>query len=220
MTRLLFVGPPGVGKGTQAKRLAEEVRIPHISTGDILRDAVNRATPIGLRAKSFMDSGGLVPDEVMIGIIEERFEKGDCGKGYILDGFPRTTPQAEALGRLLSRLNLPIQAVVLLDCPDAVVVERMTGRRSCSNKACQATYHVKFLPPRAPDVCDACGSALERRADDAPEAVSHRLEKYHRETARILPYYKKQDLLRRMDGTRGPSEVARQIREVCGAAAR
>lgn len=218
MTRLLFVGPPGVGKGTQAKKLAQEFRIPHISTGDILRDAVKRGTPVGLRAKSFMDSGGLVPDDVMVGIIEERFAKGDCENGYILDGFPRTPPQAEALARLLARLDLPIQAVLLLDCPDPVVVERMTGRRSCANKACQATYHIKFLPPRTPGTCDVCGSALERRADDAPESVTRRLEKYHRETARILPYYEEQDLLRRVDGTRGPSEVAREIRGVCGAA--
>lgn len=218
MTRLLFVGPPGVGKGTQAKKLAEELRIPHVSTGDILRDALKRGTPVGVRAKSFMDSGGLVPDDVMIGIIEERFGKGDCGKGYILDGFPRTPPQAEALGRLLSHLHLPIQAVVLLDCPDAVVVERMTGRRSCSNKACQSTYHAKFLPPRTPGLCDACGAALEQRADDVPEAVTRRLEKYHRETARIVPFYEKQDLLRRVDGTRGPGEVAREIRDACGVA--
>ncbi|MBI2899028.1 MAG: adenylate kinase [Planctomycetes bacterium] len=216
LTRLLLVGPPGVGKGTQAKRIADSLRVPHISTGDILRDAVKRATPVGLKAKEFMDSGGLVPDEVMIGIIEERFAAGDCAKGYILDGFPRTTPQAEALERLLERLKLPIEAAIQLDCSDAVVVERITGRRSCSNKACQATYHVEFLPPKNAGKCDRCSSPLEQRTDDALDAVKKRLEKFHRETSRILPYYEARKLLLVVDGKGTPDQVFAGIRRIAG----
>lgn len=215
-TRLLFVGPPGVGKGTQAKRLADGLHVPHISTGDILRDAVKRGTTVGLQAKSFMARGGLVPDGVMIGVIEERFAQGDCAKGYILDGFPRTTPQAEALEILLTRLDLPLQKVLLLECPDAVVIERMTGRRSCSNKACQATFHVKFMPSKRPGICDTCRAPLEQRGDDTAEAVTYRLERYHLETARIVPFYEKRGVLRAVDGTRTPEEVAREIHRVCG----
>jgi adenylate kinase len=216
LTRLLFVGPPGVGKGTQAKRFSESLSVPHISTGDILRDAIKKGTPVGVRAKGFVESGGLVPDDVMIGIIEERFGRGDCGKGFILDGFPRTTPQAEALDAMLARLRVPIQAVVFLECPDEVVVERITGRRTCTDKACQATFHVKFMPPKAEGKCDRCGSALEQRPDDAPDAVKRRLEKYHRETAPIVPFYGSRSVLRRVPGAGTAEEVSREIRKVCG----
>lgn len=214
MTRLLLVGPPGVGKGTQAKRLAESLRVPHISTGDILRDAIKRGTAVGLKAKGYMDGGGLVPDDVMIGVIEERFAKGDCGNGYILDGFPRTTPQAVALESMLARLRLPIQAVLHLQCPDAVVVERITGRRTCTNKSCQATFHVTFMPPKVEGKCDRCGSPLEQRPDDSPAAVTKRLEKYHGETARILPFYEERKLLRTVDGAGTADRVFEGIRAV------
>ncbi len=216
LTRLLLVGPPGVGKGTQAKRIAESLGVPHISTGDILRDAAKRGTAIGLQAKSFMDGGGLVPDDVMIGVIEERFAVGDGRAGYILDGFPRTTPQAEVLEKLLAKLDLPIQAAIHLQCPDEVVIERITGRRSCSNKTCQATFHERFLPPKREGTCDRCGSALEQRTDDVLEAVKRRLEKYHRETAQILPFYETRRLLHVVDGTGTPEEVFRGVRRVTG----
>lgn len=216
LTRLLLVGPPGVGKGTQAKRIADTLRVPHVSTGEILRDAIKRGTPVGVKAKGFVDAGGLVPDDVMVGVIEERFGKGDCGGGYILDGFPRTTPQAEALEKLLARLRLPIQAAILLNCPDEVVVDRITGRRMCSNKACQATYHVKFLRSKVDGRCDRCGSTLEQRSDDTLEAVKKRLEKYHRETAQILPYYESRRLLHAVAGTGTPDEVFAGVRKVAG----
>ncbi len=210
--RLAFVGPPGVGKGTQAKRLAESLKIAHISTGDILRDAVKRESPIGREAKNFIDNGFLVPDKVMIGIIRERFEKGDCGNGYILDGFPRTVEQAEALENLLNEIELPLQSVYVFNCPDEFILERITGRRTCSNSACQATFHVRFLPPRVEGACDQCGEALEQRTDDSPGPVKKRLEKYHAQTSQIIPFYEERNLVQRLDGARTSDEVFAQVK--------
>ena len=207
--RLLLVGAPGVGKGTQAKRLAETRKVPHISTGDILRDAIKQGTPVGLRAKTHVESGGLVPDDVMVGIIEERFGRGDTGRGYVLDGFPRTVPQAEALERLLGKLLQPLEAVVLLECPDAAILERITGRRTC--ETCQTPYHVKFQKPRREGVCDKDGGRLVQREDDTEPKVRRRLDKYHSETEAIIPFYGRKGLVRRVDGARAPDEVTRSV---------
>lgn len=212
--RLLFVGPPGAGKGTQAQRLAQARDIPHISTGDILREAIRRETPVGRQAKGFVESGALVPDGVMIGIIEERFGKGDTGRGYILDGFPRTVPQAEALEGLLGRLRQPLGTVVLLECPDAAIVERITGRRTCEK--CQTPYHVRFQKPRNEGVCDKDGGRLVQREDDTEPKVRRRLEKYRSETAAIIPFYEKKGIVRRIDAARPPEDVYRAVEAALG----
>lgn len=206
---LLFVGAPGVGKGTQAKRLSDTRAIPHIATGDILREAIRQGTPVGLRARTFVESGGLVPDAVMIGIIEERFAKGDTAKGYILDGFPRTVPQAEALQGLLARLGQPLQAVALLECPDGAILDRVTGRRTCGT--CGTPYHVRHQRPRSQGVCDKDGAPLVHREDDTEAKVVRRLEKYHTETAAIIPFYEKQGIVRRVDASLSPDEVCRLV---------
>ena len=203
--RLLFVGAPGVGKGTQAKRVAEARGLPHISTGDILREAIRHATPVGLKAKAAVEAGNLVPDGVMIGVIEERFGLGDTGKGYLLDGFPRTLPQAVALDALLSRLRQPLEAVILLECPDPAIVERITGRRTC--ETCGTPYHVQYRKPRQEGVCDKDGAPLVQREDDTEAKVVKRLGKYHTETAAIIPFYEKQGIVRRVDGSKAPDAV-------------
>ncbi len=203
--RLLLVGPPGSGKGTQATRLAGARRVPHISTGDLLRDASRAGTELGRQAEALMKNGLLVPDELVIGVIGERFAKGDCAKGFLLDGFPRTVGQARALDEMLGKRGIPVDAVVLLEVPDDSVVERITGRRSCPK--CQRPYHVKFVPPRKADTCDACGSALVRRSDDTEEKVRTRLAKYHQETAAVIPHYDARGLVRRVDGTQHPDAV-------------
>lgn len=210
--RLLIVGAPGVGKGTQAKRISAEKGIPHIATGDILREAIRQGTPVGLQAKAFVESGGLVPDEVVIGIIEERFARGDTAKGWILDGFPRTAPQAEALGKMLDRLRQPLQGVILLECPDSAILERITGRRSCPR--CGAPYHVKYQKPKKEGVCDADGTPLVHREDDTEAKVTKRLQKYHAETAAVIPFYEKKGLVRRVDATKAPEEVYRRVQDV------
>ncbi len=210
--RLIFVGPPASGKGTQAKKVAARLGVPHISTGDMLREAVAAQTPVGRKADAVMKAGGLVSDEIVIGIIEERFAKPDCRKGFLLDGFPRTVPQAEALDRLTEKMGLPVQAVVHIDVPDAVCVERITGRRGCPK--CNAGYHVKFIPPKKPDTCDVCGTALVQRPDDTVEAARKRLQKYHAETAAIVPFYVKKGVVRRVQGDAAPEAVLADIGRV------
>lgn len=210
--RLVFIGPPGSGKGTQAKKLSEALRIPHISTGDILREAIKAGTAIGRQAQKIMAEGGLVPDAVMIGIIEERFARGDCGKGFILDGYPRTVPQAEALEGLLARLKTPLQAAVLIDAPDAAIVERITGRRSCEK--CGTPYHVKFLPPKRAGLCDKDGARLVQREDDTEPRVRARLQKYHQETSQIIPFYERRRLVRTVNGEASPDVVFEHIRRI------
>ena len=210
--RMIIVGAPGVGKGTQAKRIAADMKIPHIATGDILRDAIRQGTPVGLKAKAFVESGGLVPDEVVVGIIEERFARGDTSGGWILDGFPRTSPQAQSLETLLTRLSQPIQAVVLLECPDSAILERITGRRSCPK--CGAPYHVRYQKPRKEGVCDQDGTALVQREDDTEAKVARRLQKYHAETAAVVPFYEKKGLVRRVDASKSPDEVYRAVSAV------
>lgn len=209
--RLLLVGAPGVGKGTQAKRLSNDLRVPHISTGDMFREAIRRETSLGLRCKGFIDFGRLVPDDLTIGLIEDRFSRGDTGRGFILDGFPRTLPQAEALDGLLGRLGQPLDAVVVLEIEGAEVIERITGRRSCPG--CGTPYHLRFRPPRVPDVCDLCGTrGLVQRVDDTEAKVRTRLEKYHAETTAVIPYYERKGRVKRVDGRKSPDEVYAAIR--------
>jgi len=207
--RLLFVGAPGVGKGTQAKKVAQYQSIPHISTGDILREAVRQGTPTGLRVKGYIDAGNLVPDSLMIDIIEERFTKGDIASGYLLDGFPRTVPQAEALDDLLWKMMQSLEAVILLECPESLIIERITGRRSCEK--CGTPYHVRFQKPRRDGFCDKDGTPLVQREDDTEPKVLRRLEKYRSETAAIIPFYEKHGIIRRVDASREPDEVTRAV---------
>jgi adenylate kinase len=207
--RLIFMGPPGVGKGTQAQRFSARHHIPKISTGDILREAVLKKTPLGLQAKSFMDSGKLVPDDVVIGIIRERLKEPDCKDGFILDGFPRTVPQAEALKAMLEANNLGIDRVLNFELPDDELIRRLSGRRSCPN--CQSVYHVEFSPPREPDRCDACGERLVQRQDDLPETVRKRQEVYQSQTRPLVQLYEAENILRRIDGSGSPDTVYRRV---------
>lgn len=191
--KLILLGPPGAGKGTQAEILSEKLSIPTISTGNILRAAVKNGTPVGLKAKEYMDAGKLVPDEVIIGVISERLAEADCQKGYILDGVPRTIPQAEAL----EKAGIVFDAVVSIEITDQEIVDRMAGRRVCT--ACGAPFHVKNMPPKTEGVCDNCGGKLEARADDKPEVVRDRLAVYHKETAPLKDFYGERKLLKNVD---------------------
>jgi adenylate kinase len=200
--RLILIGPPGAGKGTQAKVLTEKWGVPQISTGDMLRDAKKAGTPLGVKAAEYMSQGALVPDEVVIGLVGERLGKPDAQGGFLLDGFPRTVPQAEALEGLLRGRGIALEAVVQLDVPRDLLVERATQRRT--DKRTGHIYHLKYNPP-------PFGAELEHRADDQPETVAKRLDAYEAMTAALLPYYEAKGLLRRVDGTLPPSEVTREI---------
>ena len=191
--KLILLGAPGAGKGTQAERLCKELNIPTISTGNILRAAIKNGTPTGMKAKSFMDAGQLVPDEVIIGIITERLAEADCANGYILDGVPRTIAQAEAM----EKAGITFDAVVSIEISDETIMERMSGRRVC--ESCGASYHVVAVPPRQEGVCDNCGGALVQRKDDAPETVKARLEVYHRETEPLKDFYARRGLLKSVE---------------------
>lgn len=191
--KLILLGPPGAGKGTQAEILSKQLAIPTISTGNILRAAVKNGTPVGLKAKEYMDAGKLVPDEVIIGVISERLAEPDCQKGYILDGVPRTIPQAEAL----EKAGIVFDAVVSIEITDEEIVERMGGRRVCT--ACGVPFHVKNMPPKVEGVCDHCGGKLEARGDDKPEVVRDRLAVYHKETAPLKDFYGARKLLKNVD---------------------
>jgi len=188
MMGIILLGPPGAGKGTQAKKLTQAFDIPQISTGDMLRAAVKSGTPLGKQAKAFMDAGGLVPDEVVIGIVKERLAENDCGKGFILDGFPRTIPQAEALDRVTKELGKEIRFVLSLEVDQNNLMERLCGRRTCTG--CGAMYHVKFNPPKVEGKCDKCGTALIQRDDDKEETITNRLSNYNKATAPLLDYYR------------------------------
>jgi adenylate kinase len=201
---LILLGAPGAGKGTQAQRLAVRFGIPQISTGDMLRAARREGTPLGKKAESFMNAGQLVPDEVVIGLVEERLQRPDAKAGFILDGFPRTIPQAEALDGVLKKLGRERLKVIDVQVPENVLVERLGGRLSCPK--CGASYHVKFTPPKVDMVCDNDGSALVTRPDDRPEAIAQRLREYHDKTAPLVEYYKRGGLLRSVDGV-GELEV-------------
>jgi len=209
---LVLLGPPGSGKGTQGERLQEDLRLPYYATGDILRAAVRDETELGRTAKEYMDRGDLVPDDVIVGAIGERIDSAEAADGFILDGFPRTVPQAEALAAKVSELSREMTAVLLIDADDDEVVRRLGGRRTCEENG--HVFHVDFNPPKRDGVCDVDGSELRVRDDDKPEVIRHRLDQYHEKTEPLIDFYDRQGLLRRIDGTATPDEVAAEVRGV------
>lgn len=211
--RLVLLGPPGAGKGTQAQMLREKLGIPHISTGDMFREAVGQGTPLGKEAQKYMESGQLVPDEVTIGIVKERLSQPDA-TGFLLDGFPRTVPQAESLDAVLAASGRPVDAVLSLRVPREVLMVRLTGRRVCS--VCKANYHILNQPPREPGKCDLCGGELVQRADDTEETVSKRLEVYDQQTSALVDYYQQRGLVREINGHQEPGKVFADIGRALG----
>ncbi|MFC4323818.1 adenylate kinase [Litchfieldia salsa] len=211
---LVLMGLPGAGKGTQAERIVEDYQIPHISTGDMFRAAMKEETELGLKAKSFMDKGELVPDEVTIGIVRERLSKDDCLKGFLLDGFPRTVPQADALEQILSDLNRKIDYVINIYVDQDILMERLTGRRIC--KSCGATYHLVFNPPADSGVCDKCGGELYQRADDNEETVGTRLEVNLKQSQPLLSFYEDKGYLRNINGQQEIGKVYEDIEQLLG----
>ena len=209
---LILLGPPGAGKGTQAERLRNDFRLPFISTGEMLRANVKEGTELGVEAKQYMDAGDLVPDDVIVRMVAERLNEGDAEDGFILDGFPRTIAQAEALDEMLAGLRRRVNAAVLIDVPDEDVVQRISGRRMCVKSG--HNYHVEFDPPKRDEVCDQDGSRLIQRDDDKPEVVRNRLVVYHDQTEPLIEYYDGKGLLRRIDGSRTPADVHDHIRAV------
>ena len=209
---IILLGPPGAGKGTQAKMLVEEYQIPQISTGDILRAAVKEGSPLGKEAKACMDKGELVPDSVVIGIVEERIQQSDCAKGYMLDGFPRTVPQAEALDGMLQNLSSQIDHVVSIEVANEELVGRLTGRRTC--RECGAGFHVMFDPPKQEGVCDKCGGELYQRDDDNVETVTSRLQVYESQTLPLIEYYNRQGKIRPVDGVGEIKEIFGRVTQV------
>ena len=211
--RLILLGAPGVGKGTQAQRLATEEGIPQISTGEILRDAIKRGTPLGIQAKSFMEAGNLVPDDVVIGIIRDRLSRSDGADGFILDGFPRTVAQAQALDRMLLDSGAGgIDYVVNFEAPNQEIISRLSGRRTCPD--CQAVYHVEHAPPQQEGRCDKCGAALVQRTDDKPDTIAARLKVYDQQTSPLVDYYRERGLLRQLDATVPIDSVYRNFRSL------
>jgi adenylate kinase len=211
---LVLMGLPGAGKGTQAEQIVDQYGIPHISTGDMFRAAMKEGTELGLQAKSFMDQGALVPDEVTIGIVRERLSKEDCKSGFLLDGFPRTVPQAEALEDILTQLDKKIDFVINIDVDHGILMERLTGRRIC--KGCGATYHLVFNPPAKEGTCDRCGGELYQRADDNAETVQNRLEVNIQQAQPLLDFYETKGYLRNIDGQRDIKVVFADIAELLG----
>ena len=206
---LILLGPPGSGKGTQGERLQEDFRLPYYATGDILRAAVRNGTDIGREAKDYMERGDLVPDGVIVGVIAERIDQKEAEDGFILDGFPRTEPQAEALESKLNELGREVSAAVLFEVSDEEVVRRLGGRRTCTNGH---IFHVDSDPPKNEGVCDVCGASLEVRDDDDPAVIRHRLDEYHSKTEPLISYYEDRGLLKRVDGSLAPDEVSDRIR--------
>jgi adenylate kinase len=212
---LILLGPPGAGKGTQAQMIVERYHLPQISTGDILRAAVKEGTSLGKQAKTFMDRGQLVPDEVVIGIINERLRAPDCNAGFILDGFPRTTPQAEALQSILTKIGKSVDHVINIEVDPEELVRRLTGRRTCNN--CGGMFHILFHPPQKEGVCDRCGGTLYQREDDGEETIRTRLKEYENLTAPLIQYYQNKKLLRSIRGVGGQNQIFEQIIRVLDA---
>ena len=213
--KIIMLGAPGAGKGTQAKQIAAKYEIPHISTGDIFRAKIKEGTELGKKAKAFMDKGELVPDELTCDLVVDRISKPDAAKGYVLDGFPRTIPQAEALTKALEARGEKIDYAINVEVPDENIVHRMGGRRACIG--CGATYHVEFNAPKVEDVCDTCGGELVLRDDDKPETVQKRLSVYHAQTQPLIDYYKKANVLVEVDGTQDINVVFQDIVKILGA---
>ncbi len=208
--KIILLGPPGAGKGTVSQQLMKHDGSAHISTGDILRNAVKQGTDLGKQAKEYMDRGDLVPDSLIIGMVEERLKEPDCQKGFIFDGFPRTIPQAEALDGLLEKMNITLDAVINLDIGKDVVLDRLTTRRTCSNPSCQAIYNVKSMPPKKDGVCDKCGQPVIQRSDETEEAILNRLETYNRQTAPLIDYYRQKGMLTNVTSL-SSDEVVKEI---------
>ena len=212
--KIIMLGAPGAGKGTQAKQIAAKYEIPHISTGDIFRANLKNGTELGKKATEYMDQGALVPDELTCDLVMDRIAEKDCENGFVLDGFPRTIPQAEALTNALTKIGQSMDYAIDVDVPDENIVNRMGGRRACIN--CGATYHVVFNPTKAEGVCDACGSQTVLRDDDRPETVQKRLTVYHDQTQPLIDYYKEQNILKTVDGTKPMDEVFADIVAILG----
>jgi adenylate kinase len=209
--KLVLLGPPGAGKGTQAARLEAAYDLPHISTGDIFRKAIKEETELGTKAQEYMDQGKLVPDKVTNGIVKERLAESDCESGFILDGFPRTVNQAEALNQIIDKLDYTLDAAINIKVSDEEVVDRLSGRRICSD--CGATYHIDFNSPQQEGICDQCGGQLYQRDDDTPATIKERLEVYYDQTKEVVDYYKKQDLVLTIDGEADLDEVFTSIKD-------
>ncbi len=213
--KIIMLGAPGAGKGTQAKQIAGKYNIPHISTGDIFRANIKEGTELGKKAKEYMDQGLLVPDELTCDLVVDRIQQDDCKNGFVLDGFPRTIPQAEALDAALTKLGEKMDYAIDVDVPDENIVNRMGGRRACIN--CGATYHIVSIPPKKEGICDTCGNELVLRDDDKPETVQKRLNVYHEQTQPLIDYYTKQGILKSVDGTQPMEDVFASIVKILGA---
>ena len=213
--KLIMLGAPGAGKGTQAKKIAEKYGIPHISTGDIFRANIKNGTELGNKAKSYMEKGLLVPDELTCDLVVDRIAQDDCKNGYVLDGFPRTIPQAEALKAALGKMGTTIDYAINVEVPDENILKRMGGRRACL--ACGCTYHVIYNAPKVEDVCDVCGAKLVLRDDDKPETVKKRLDVYHEQTQPLIDFYDKEGVLVEVDGTQNLEDVFQAITKILGA---
>ncbi|MFQ7574500.1 MAG: adenylate kinase [Lachnospira sp.] len=212
--KIIMLGAPGAGKGTQAKKIASQYTIPHISTGDIFRANIKNNTELGQKAKTYMDKGELVPDELVVDLIMDRFKEADCANGYVLDGFPRTIPQAEALDKALNAQNESVDYAINVEVPDENIINRMSGRRACVG--CGATYHIKYNPTKVDGVCDVCGQQLILRDDDKPETVKNRLAVYHEQTQPLIDYYSNKGVLAEVDGTKDMEEVFNDIVAILG----
>ena len=212
--KIIMLGAPGAGKGTQAKKIAEKYQIAHISSGDIFRANIKGGTELGMKAKTFMDQGMLVPDEITIGMLMDRIGQEDCINGYVLDGFPRTIPQAESLTKALAERGEKVDYAINVDVPDENIINRMSGRRACLG--CGATYHITFNPPVKEGICDTCGQELVLRDDDKPETVKKRLDVYHQQTQPLIDYYKNAEVLAEVDGTQPMDAVFQGIVEILG----
>ena len=213
--KIIMLGAPGAGKGTQAKQIADKYNIPHISTGDIFRANIKNGTELGQKAKQYMDQGLLVPDELTCDLVMDRIQQDDCVNGFVLDGFPRTIPQAKALDAALDKINQKMDYAIDVDVPDENIVNRMGGRRACLN--CGATYHIVSIPTKVEGICDRCGNPVVLRDDDAPETVQKRLTVYHEQTQPLIDYYKEQSILKTVDGTQPMETVFTDIVAILGA---